>query len=121
MQTDENKTFEVLKHNLSRYLPIRVVIRHNEGVIQGLVENSFSLDWSATRVNIFWSGKAYSMLGEHDLNGIENAKHNAKAAGDLVIDPLAEDSPIEIDWEKWLASTTKFDKRNAPFKVKVAE
>lgn len=117
IENQEDKTFSVLKHGLSRYLPIRVVIRNVDGKLEGLTENSFSMDWSENRVNIFWSGKAYSLLGEHILDGVENAKHNARN-GDLVIDPLSDDSPIEVDWEKWLSSTTKYDKRNAPFKVK---
>jgi len=117
INTQEDKTFAVLKHNLSRYLPIRVVIRNTDGLIEGLTENSFSMDWSSNRVNIFWSGKAYSILGEHILDGVANAKHNARN-GDLVIDPLSDESPIEVDWEKWLSSTTKYDKINAPFKVK---
>lgn len=117
INTQEDKTFAVLKHNLSRYLPIRVVVRNTDGLIEGLTENSFSMDWSKNRVNIFWSGKAYSILGEHILDGVANAKDNARN-GDLVIDPLSNESPIEVDWEKWLSSATKYDKRNAPFKVK---
>jgi hypothetical protein len=110
-------TFDVLKHNLSRFLPIRVVLRKEDDTYKGLIENSFSMDFSETRVRVWWSGKAYSILGEHNLSGIEDAEHNAKP-GDLVIDPLAEDSPIEVDWEAWEKSTSKFDKRNAPFKLK---
>ena len=111
---------------LIRFMPIRVVLRrHADGEIEGLVENSFSMDWSKQRVNIFWSGKAYSMLGEHMLDGVESAEYNCKKTEpdlftpeEFVVDPLAEDSPIEIDWEAWLNATDKFTKRNAPFKVK---
>jgi len=71
-----------------------------------------------THVRIWWSGKAYSNLGTtHDLNGIKHATDQAKE-GDLVIDPLADDSPITINWERWLAATTKYSQRNAPFKMK---
>lgn len=114
----EAKTFGVLKHGLSRYLPLRVVLRkEDDGNLKGLCEESFSMSMSPAFVRIWWSGKAYSMLGEHILSGIDDAKHNAKS-GDLVLDPLAEDCPIEIDWEKWLNATTKYGKRNAPFKIK---
>lgn len=113
----QDATFNVLKHDLSRYLPIRVVLRNEDGKLRGLIENSFSMDFSDTRVRIWWSGKAYSILGEHNLSGPEDAAHNAKP-GDLVLDPLAEDSPIEVDWEAWIKATGKFDKRNAPFKLK---
>jgi len=111
---------------LERFLPIRVVIRrHADSKIEGLVEHSFSMAWAEDRVNIFWSGKAYSILGEHELDGVKNANGNCTPTeGDLftpeelVIDPLAPDSPIEIDWNKWLSATSKFNKRNAPFVVR---
>ncbi len=116
-----DQTFELLKtpQALVRYLPIRIVLRRQEdGKLQGLVENSFSMDMSDTHASIFWSGKAYSMLGEHQLDGIKNAEHNAKS-GDLILDPLSEDCPVTINWDKWLTATTKYDKRNAPFTIKV--
>lgn len=109
-----------LKSKLERYLPIRVVVRHHEGAVEGLVEHSFAMAWQKDRVNIFWSGKAYSMLGEHQLDGTKDAAHNCKKdRGEMVIDPLAADSPIEIDWESWLADLAakrdKFVCRNAKF------
>ena len=88
------------------------------GTLQGLTEESFSMGWESKYIRIWWSGKAYSNFGTtHEINGIEDAKYNAKE-GDLVIDPLAEDSPIQIDWNSWLSATTKYYKRNAPFKIK---
>lgn len=115
--TSENDTFDVLKHGLSEYLPIRVVIRNNDGKIQGLCEDSFSLSCSGHRVRIWWSGKAYSFLGEHIINGIEDAERNA-GPEDIIIDPLSNESLITVDWEKWMNATTKYDKRNAPYTVK---
>jgi hypothetical protein len=101
---------------LERYLPIRVVLSlGDDGRVLGLTEESFSMGREPDRVNLFWSGKAYSILGEHQLDGVKWAADNAKKPGDLVFDPLAEDSPIEVDWERWLASTSKYDKRNARF------
>ena len=108
---------------LERYLPIRVVVRrHADGAIEGLTEESWNLNWSANRVNIFWSGKAYSILGETTLDGVADAKHNCKASRpdlftpeELVIDPLTQDSPIAIDWVRWLNASHKYDKRNAHF------
>jgi hypothetical protein len=113
---------EVLKtpQALVRFLPIRIVLRKKEDKLQGLVEESFSMGMSDTHVSIFWSGKAYSMLGEHNLDGIKNAEHNAKD-GDLILDPLAEDCPVTIDWDKWLNATSKYYQRNAPFKMKETE
>ena len=111
------KTQTELLAALQRFLPIRVVLRLKENKVHGLVEHSFAMDIDPGRVNIFWSGKAYSMLGEHTLNGEKSANSN-RGAGGFVIDPLADTSPIEIDWETWLAATDKFGKRNAPFTVK---
>jgi hypothetical protein len=108
------------QEKLQRYLPIRVAVRLYESKVQGRVEHSFSMDWDDTRVNVFWSGKAYSILGEHQLDGVSWAAGNVNKYNmtEFVIDPLAEDSPIEVDWESWLAATDKFNKRNAKFKVK---
>lgn len=118
MSTDlQDASYAVLKYDLSRFLPIRIVLREQDGKIKGLVENSFSMDLSDTRVRIWWSGKAYSFLGEHHLNGIDDANHNAKA-GDLIIDPLSDDCPVEIDWDSWVKAIGKYEKRNAPFRVK---
>jgi hypothetical protein len=111
-------TVTVLKHDITRFLPIRVILREHEGKIEGYVEHSFSMDWSEKQVLIYWSGKAYSMLGEHQLDAIQWSKDNNVAAGGTIYDPLTEDCPIEIDWDKWLSATNKFDKRNAPFKLK---
>lgn len=106
---------------LQRFLPIRVVLRKQEdGTLLGLVENSFSMDVSKADVRIWWSGRAYSMLGEHKLSGIEDAEHNAKP-GDLVVDPLSDDCPITIDWDRWLAAAGKYEQRNARFKMKEME
>lgn len=121
MINDEAKTFEVLKHDIAKYFPIRVVLRKtNDGKLQGLCEDSFSMSCVDNRVRIWWSGKAYSMLGEHILNGIADATHNMRE-GDILVDPLSEDCPITIDWERWTNATSKYDKRNAHFKLRDAE
>jgi len=57
------------------------------------------------------------MFGEHLINGVNDAKYNAKE-GDFVFDPLADDCPVEIDWARWLSATSKFGQRNAQFKIK---
>ena len=100
---------------LVRFLPMRVVLRKSdEGVIEGLCEESFSMGWYEYNVRIWWSGIAN---GVFKINGIDDAGHQAKE-GDLIFDPLAEDCPIEIDWAHWLSTTSKFGRRNAPFKTK---
>lgn len=119
--SDIDATATVLKHDISRLLPVRIIMRENEGKLQGYVEHSFSMDWDDKRVLIYWSGKAYSMLGEHNLDAIKWSADNNIAAGGTIYDPLVEDCPVEIDWDKWLNATNKFDKRNAPFKLKVAK
>lgn len=118
--SEQEEMFAILKTpaELQRFLPIRVVIRKGEdGVVQGLCEESFAMSMSPSNVRVWWSGKAYSILGEHNINGIDGAAQNAKD-GDMIINPLSEDSPIVIDWEKWLTATNKYSKRNAPFKIK---
>lgn len=117
---NEQQLFNILNMpaELVKYLPIRIVLRKSEdGTLKGLVEHSFAMDVATGGVRIWWSGKAYSMLGEHHINGIDDAKYNAKA-GDLIIDPLTEDCPVEIDWESWLTATDKYNQRNARFKIK---
>jgi len=112
---------------LTRFLPVRVLIGTPPGANhpQCLIEHSFSMDWSTDRVLIFWSGKAYSILGELKLDAakeiISQQQHYAAKHPDWKIeacDPLAEDSPVEIDWDRWLKALetgSKFDKRNAHF------
>jgi hypothetical protein len=126
MNTEES-TATVLKYNLSRLLPLRVVLKKvqiskpDNTIIEtwnGLCENSFSMGWMESRVRVWWSGKAYSMLGEHYINGIDDAKHNCRDSGEIIFDPLSDDCPIEIDWEMWTKAKTKFDQRNAIMKVK---
>jgi hypothetical protein len=118
IESQEDKTFAILKHDLSRYLPLRIILRKtDDGKFQGLCEDSFSMSISDYNVRVWWSGKAYSILGEHLINGIDDANHNAKE-GDLILDPLADDCPVEINWEKWKSATTKYSKRNALFKMK---
>lgn len=111
---------------LERFLPLRVVIRrHADGSIEGLTEESWNMNWSDKRVNIFWSGKAYSILGESILDAQADAEHNCSqdqapdlfTAEEMVIDPLAEDSPIMVDWKRWLSASNKYDKRNAHFVI----
>lgn len=118
IKDQEDATFNILKYNLSRFLPIRVVLRKAEyGELQGLCEDSWSMSMSDHYVRIWWSGKAYSMLGEHNIDGSADAEHNAKE-GDLILDPLSDDCPIEINWEAWTTATRKYGQRNAPFKAK---
>lgn len=112
-----------IKNELARFLPIAVVLQIKNDQITGRIEESFSMGWSPSDVRIWWSGKAYSFLGEHLLNGMTDAKHNMSAAdsSQFVFDALSDDCPIEVDWSKWLTalkSGDKFSSRNAPFKTK---
>lgn len=118
----ENR-FPIPREELEKYLPIRCVFkRAPDGALLGITEENWTMGESRERVNMFWSGKAYSILGEHQLNGITCADENAHL-GDMVIDPLADDSPIEINWRYWLdamkaGAKRKYDSRNAPFFVR---
>lgn len=112
---------------LEKYLPLAVNIRLEDGKVQGLTELSFGMNWSDKTALISWSGTAYSILGEHDLNGPRDAENSRLKyyPTTFCFDPLSEDCPIEVDWDKWLAARNaegekfnKFNARNAPFKVK---
>lgn len=106
---------------LARFLPVRIVLRKDEnGTLTGLCEDSFAMSTMPNFVRIWWSGKAYSMLGEHNLSGIKDAERLAKE-DDIVVDPLSDDCPVVIDWDRWMSATTKYSQRNAPFKIKGTE
>lgn len=111
---------DIIPVYLERYKPIRIVMRDSDDGLEGLIENSFSMDFDKKRVRIFWSGKAYSILGEQIINGIDHANHNAKKK-DYIFDPLDPLCPVQIDWTAWLSATDKFDFRNAPFTVRTFE
>ena len=115
----EDATAAVLTHDLARFAPIRVVYRIDPETeqIEGFVEESFSMNRSKTHIRVWWSGKAYSILGEHFINGVEDAEQYVKD-GYISVDPLTDECPIEIDWAAWRAATSKYYKRNAPFKAK---
>lgn len=116
MTTMEKQSLEEKLKSLS---PMYAVLYVNkDGTLSGLIENSFSMDLSRERVNIFWSGKGYSMLGEHSIDGKSWAQQNCRSRGYFMVDLTSEDCPIEVDFEGWVLATSKFHKRNAKFKVK---
>lgn len=113
---------------LQRFLPIRISIRPTpDGKYEGVVEHSFGMEWHRERVNIWWSGKAYSMLGEHLLDAVEETKGNTSTLGGEIWDPLDAACPVEVNFAYWLAAITgsqkrsRYDKRNAPFAVRDAD
>lgn len=105
---------------IERFKPLRIVMREGEQGLRGLVEHSFAMDFDEKRACVFWSGKAYSILGEHMLDGQEWAKSNAKE-GDYIFDPLDPMCPVQVDWPAWLIAKDKFGKRNPPFVRKTFE
>ena len=106
-----------LRARVERLMPMRVVIRHYpDGTMKALTEESWNMNWSNERALIFWSGKGYSIFGEHLLDGIAAAQEHCSPK-DIMVDPCAEDSPIRMDWMRWLNAKTKYDKRNAPFRL----
>lgn len=108
------------RERFERMLPIRVVLRINDQwEIEGLVEHSFSMGWSNSRVNVRWSGTAHSNLGTtHMIDAVEDTADAEIRDGGIVVDPLDPNSPIEVDWAFWMEAQRKFDFRNPPFKVK---
>jgi len=107
----DGKTLEEKIKSLS---PMYAVVRVNsDGTLSGLVEHSFSMEKSNSRVNIFWTAL------HRDIDGKRWAEHNCnKKNGWFLIELTAQDCPIAIDWSAWLDSTTKFTSRNALFKTK---
>ena len=64
-----------LRARVERLMPLRVVIRqYPSGATEALTEESWSMNWSDHRALVFWSGKAYSLLGEHLLDGVADAQ-----------------------------------------------
>jgi hypothetical protein len=113
----EDSTHAVIKYGLSRFLPMRIILKKTDEGYEGYCEDSFSMSFYKQRVRIWWSGTAYSMLGEHTLDGIKDATHHLKD-GEMMFDPLSDDCPVEIDWERWRNAERKFDSRNAHFREK---
>ena len=112
--------------HLQRLLPIRIVLKQEQGQVLGLVEKSFSLDWDRTRVNIFWSGEAFSNLGTtHILDGATHAEKDALHFKATSYNPLLRNCPVVINWKQWLEAfsatshSNKFFRRNAAFSVKI--
>lgn len=111
---------------IEEFRPMRIVIRPtDDGKYEGLIENSFDMGWSRERVCIFWSGKAYSILGEHQINGVEWAQQNCNTArGELMFDPEDPACPVDVNlkyWHESWARRGKFDQRNGPFKMRLEE
>ena len=113
---------EFVSAGIQRFLPIRIIL--DKACDNGYTEESFNMSYSPERVRLWWSGKAYSILGEHDLNGIKDAEDNMKTSDMLVFDPLDKLCPVNIDWEQWLFdmhTCNKYGARNAKFSKKVFE
>lgn len=122
METTQEQLFDgkTLEEKVQSLSPMFAVVCVNpDGTLSGLVENSFAMSKSADRVNVFWSGRGYSMLGEHNLDGKSWAKQNCNPArGWFMVELGTENCPIEIDLVNWFQATSKYNKRNALFKMR---
>jgi hypothetical protein len=117
---------EIANIYVKEYFPIRVVLRFNDdGSIEGLCEDSFSMSWSTERVQVYWSGKAYSILGEHILDAQRDSEYNAKKyKNTFVFNPFDKLCPVKIDVVRWLNDMcirNKYGARNAIFVKKLFE
>ena len=113
---------EFIKAYIQKYTPIRIIL--NRECTMGYCEESFCMSESNNRVRIWWSGKAYSILGEHTINGIDDSAYNIKDSNRLIFDPTDPMCPVNIDWELWLNdmyNNNKYGSRNANFTIKVFE
>ena len=107
---------------IAKLKPLAVVLREDG---QGMVEYSFAMGWMKDRANVFWSGTAYSILGEHKLDGPADARYNADKMGGRVWDPFDPECPVQVDLRGWMAAFKnskryKFDRRNARISPKPA-
>ncbi|TLX16763.1 hypothetical protein [Rhizobium sp. MHM7A] len=127
-----------MQHNVPDEVPQgAILLRMSKGdnAYKALVENSFSMDWKTDSVRFFWSGKAYSILGTHELDGFQDAEdqrahYQSKYPDDVltVFDVRDPNLPIIIDWEEWQKNREhgrqddrrwrKFLARNPSFKMK---
>jgi hypothetical protein len=134
MTSIENET----ENNVPSEVPQgAILLRMSKGdnAYSALVENSFSMDWKTDSVRFFWSGKAYSILGTHELDGFQDAEdqrahYQTKHPDDVlaVFDIRDPNLPIIIDWAEWQKNREygrqddkrwrKFLARNPPFKMK---
>jgi hypothetical protein len=119
MNTSKEALFDILKYPaISRLAPLRIILKKDDdGNYLGYCENSFSMSWEKDRIQIHWSGTAYSNLGTtHTLDATEIT--GPEGVDCECLDPLSDSCPIEIDWESWANAKTKYDKRNARFKIR---
>lgn len=116
MESVSEKTYDgkTLEEKLASLSPMYAVVCVNsDGTLSGLVEHSFSMDKSDTRVNIFWTAL------HRGIDGKKWAEQNCdNKRGWFLVELTSEKCPIEIDWVAWLDSTYKFTSRNALFKTK---
>lgn len=115
--------------NVQEYIdsisPIYVLLRcdyNNAGElkIHGMTESSFSLGFSETLVNKFWTGTGYSVLGKTEVDGERWAKENHKN-GTHMFQLNTPECPIEVSEQAFKHSrdsTYKFANRNLSFTVK---
>jgi hypothetical protein len=106
---------------MAKMLPVRVILRVVDKKIVGVVKNATSKSESESAVYIFVSDSEQRMQGGLTLDAVADANfnHNPKNRTEFLFDPLDLDSPIDVDWSKWLDATTKYDKSNAHFTPKL--
>ncbi len=118
---------EEQKARFDKLLPLRVILRISEDGehVEGLIENSFSMDWSKDRVLLLWSGAAHSNIGTtHTIEAQQDAEalcQGPLCKDALILDPLDPECPIDVDFEFWMRAKNKFNFRNPPFKAKVVQ
>jgi hypothetical protein len=121
---------------LARISPLRIVmgkVKDGNALSCGVVERSFSMDLDFDRVGVWWSGTASTIIGNVTIDAVEDADHHhayfTRHHPDfefVILDPLAEDCPIEVDITQWLADLRigqrkKYEARNATWKIKDPE
>lgn len=115
---------------------ILLVKKPSENSYSGIVEGSFALDSNKDRTRFFWTGVAYFLGNQYDIDGKKDAQemmdYYLKKYPDWEIemfDVENEDLPVTIDWEQWFKDNepnpntlsgvkNKFGARNVKFEMK---
>lgn len=96
-----------------------------DNALCAVVEHSFAMDASKTHAQLYWSGTAYTIIGEIEIDGKVHAEEQVKAFNRSrpgwnfrAYHIEDEDCPIVLDLETHRVATSKFGRRNPSFTMK---
>ena len=96
-----------------------------DNALCAVIEHSFSMDASKTHAQLYWTGTAYTIVGEIEIDGkahaeeqLRNFNRSRPGWNFRVFHIEDEDCPIVLDLEAQRRATSKFGRRNVPFTMK---